>query len=251
MPTILLNKIRIGGKAPTNIKKGGVDVKYVKKGNTVVYDTLSYYSYGTPSLTLTYPSGDVSYLGGSKTPSTRTWTQTRTAYGHSGASYSATSLSGTISSFSASSSSYGTINASTGVYTFNKNNSTVNRTVTITGSVSSNNKSNSVTATIRQQAVPVYTATIVWSDWNGQPWGVFNGSPASRLNETDMWENSDVIILSFTPNQSLTVNNGSGGTAAIAHGASAFCYYNNTSVGRWYPNGIFTHDSSQSYTRYI
>ena len=249
MPTILLNKIRIGGKAPTNIKKGGVEVKVVKKGNTVVYDTLSYYSYGTPSLTLTYPSGNVAYSGGSKTPSVRSWTQTVTAVGHSGATYSAAAQSGTISSFSVSPTSYGSINSSTGVYTFNATNTSTTRSVTVTGSVTSNGKTGTKTATLTQNGQSSYTATIIWSSWNGQPWGVFNGSPTSRLNETDMWENSDVIVLGFTPNQSLTVNNGSGGTAAIANGAYAFCYYNNTSLDKWYPILSFTHDSSQSYTR--
>ena len=34
---ITVNNIRIGGKAPKAIYKGGVEVKEVKKGSTVVY----------------------------------------------------------------------------------------------------------------------------------------------------------------------------------------------------------------------
>ena len=254
MPTILLNKIRIGGKVPTNIKKGGVDVKYVKKGNTVVYDTLSYYSYGTPSLTLTYPSGNVAYSGGSKTPSTRTWTQTVTAVGHSGASYSASSLSGTISSFSVSPTSYGSINSSTGVYTFNATNTSTTRSVTVTGSVTSNGKTGTKTATLTQNGQSYYTATITWSGYDydlQQPWGIFGNStrPSTTLNSTDMWENSDRIILSFSPGSSLTVNANGGGTATVANGGSAWGHYWNSGVSRWYSIGGFTHDSSKSYTR--
>ena len=43
MPTILLNKIRIGGKAPKNIQKIGVDVKTIYKGSTLIYDILNNY----------------------------------------------------------------------------------------------------------------------------------------------------------------------------------------------------------------
>ena len=257
MPTILLNKIRIGGKAPTNIKKGSADVKYVKKGNTVIYDTLNYYSYGTPSLTLTYPSGNVSASGGSKTPSTRSWTQTRTAYGHSGATYSATSLSGTITNFSVSPSGYGTLNSSTGVYTFSAISQAISRTVTITGTVTSNSKTGTTTATLKQDPPSYYTATIYWENWIecGQvDWGCFNGQPTQNNSNAkyDMETGSDYSTFFFSPGDYLHVNGTAAGTVAnIANGGTVVCYFWDDNNVRWRLIGSFTHDSSKSYTRNI
>lgn len=69
MPTILLNNIRPGGKSLTNLRVGSTEVKYVKRGDgKLFYDILSYYSYGTPSVNLSYPSGNTSAAGGTKSP---------------------------------------------------------------------------------------------------------------------------------------------------------------------------------------
>lgn len=251
MPTILKNNIRLGGAAPKNIQLGGKDVKYAKLGNTIVYDTLSYYSYNTPSITFTYPSGNVAYSGGSKTPSARTWSQSYSPVGHSGTTYSGSSTSGTVTSFSiVSGSSYGTLDTSTGVFTFKANSSTGTRSVTIRASVTSNGKSKTKDVTITQAAMPVYTATVIWSNYNGEPWCFTNGlnSPTTHDNINAYFcHNSGTALQSFTPGGGLSVNTGPGTMGTVPSGGRVFCYYRNPN-GRWYAVGAFTHDGSKSYT---
>lgn len=259
MPTILLNKIRIGGKAPTNIKKGSADVKYVKKGNTVIYDTLNYYSYGTPSLTFTYPAGYVNPSGGSKTPNAKSWSQSKTAYGHSGATYAQTAVSGTISSFSiVSGDSYGLLNTSTGVFTFNTNNSSSNRSVTIRASVSSNSKSNTADATITQEKQAYYTVRVTWTSHaeieNGSaraiPWSCFGkrSLPVYLPDYFDMAVAGDTQILSFPPDGALTLPDPTdySKTIDVRNGGIVYIYYYGPQ-SRWVLVDQFKHDSSQSY----
>lgn len=255
MPTILKNNIRLGGTAPKNIQLGGKDVKYAKLGNTIVYDTLSYYSYNTPSITFTYPSGNVAYSGGSKTPSARTWSQSYSPVGHSGTSYTASSTSGTVTSFSiVSGSSYGTLNTSTGVFTFKANSSTGTRSVTIRASVTSNGKSNTKDVTITQAAMPVYTATITWSGWSTSGYSnwCFTNSPTRPTGSGGQYfcHSSGTATQSFTPGGSLSVNTTAGGSMTeVANGGTVYAYYYSSSLSRWYAIGSFTHSANASYTK--
>ena len=252
MPTILLNKIRIGGKAPTNIKKGGVDVKYVKKGNTVVYDTLSYYSYGTPVVTLTYPSGNVQQGGGTKAYSNCSWTQTRTAYGHSGASYSASSLSGSGASnfsFTCSPTTYGSV-LSTGTFSFNANNTTSTRSVKITATTTQNGKTGSGSATIYQNGMSTYYANIYWPHWSSYQsasWGLFYLPPTMNVYNYQILYSSNTATIAFNPGQGLWVNYGSGTSTGTYATGTIYVYYQTATGGNGYL-GSFVHDSSKSYT---
>lgn len=153
MPTILLNNIRPGGKTLTNLRVGSTEVKYVKRGDgKLFYDTLNYYSYGNPSVSLTYPSGNTPYSGGTKSP-TLTYSQSKTPVGYSGISYTASTLNSGASSIKYEvTSGAATVNASTGVVTWGANTSTSTRSATIKVTVTVNSKSNSATATVTQDA---------------------------------------------------------------------------------------------------
>lgn len=153
MPTILLNKIKPGGKTLTNLRVGSTEVKYVKRGDgKLFYDTLSYYSYGNPSVSLSYPSGNTPYSGGTKSP-TLAYSQSKTPVGHSGTSYTASTLNSGASSIKYEvTSGAATVNASTGVVTWGTSTSTSARSATIKVTVTINSKSNSATATVTQAA---------------------------------------------------------------------------------------------------
>lgn len=253
MPTILKNNIRLGGKTPTNIQLGGKDVKYATLGSTIVYDTLSYYSYNTPSITFTYPSGNVSASGGSKTPSARTWSQSYSPVGHSGTTYSSSSTSGTVSSFSVvSGSSYGTLNTSTGVFTFNNNTTTSSRTVTIRASVTANGKSTTKDVSITQSGLASYTATIIWDEWdlNGQTsWMLCTGLPTYNSTSNYLCYYSDTGTESWASGMGITVNAvGGGATTTVANQGIVNAYYWQASLGKWILIGSFTHQAYKSYT---
>lgn len=163
MPTILLNNIRPGGKTLTNLKVGSTEVKYVKRGDgKLFYDTLSYYSYGTPSVSLSYPSGNTSAAGGTKSP-TVAYSQSKTPYGHSGTNYSASTLNSGASSitYSLNNTSKGaSINATTGVVTWAANETLNVREVVVTVTVTVNSKKGTGTFTLKQNADSVKSTTI-------------------------------------------------------------------------------------------
>lgn len=256
MPTILKNNIRLGGKTPTNIQLGGKDVKYAKLGSTVVYDTLSYYSYNTPSITFTYPSGNVSASGGSKTPSARTWSQSYSPVGHSGATYSGSSTSGTVSSFSiVSGSSYGTLNTSTGVFTFNNNTTTSSRTVTIRASVTANGKSTTKDVSITQSGLSSYTATIIWDEYelyNGASWMLCAGLPTSNGTSNYFCYYTGTGTESWTSGMGIPVNVAVGGaTTIVANQGNVHAYYWSPSLGKWRLIGSFVHQAYKSYTVHL
>lgn len=152
MPTILLNNIRPGGKSLTNLRVGSTEVKYVKRGDgKLFYDILSYYSYGTPSVNLSYPSGNTSAAGGTKSP-TLSYSQTKTPVGYSGTSYTASSVtSGATVKYEVTSGS-ATVNSTSGVVTWGASTSTSERSATIKVTITLNGKSNSKTATVKQDA---------------------------------------------------------------------------------------------------
>lgn len=256
MPTILKNNIRLGGKTPTNIQLGGKDVKYAKLGSTVVYDTLSYYSYNTPSITFTYPSGNVSASGGSKTPSARTWSQSYSPVGHSGATYSGSSTSGTVSSFSiVSGSSYGTLNTSTGVFTFNNNTTTSSRTVTIRASVTANGKSTTKDVSITQSGLSGYTATIIWDEWDinlQTSWMLCAGQPTSNDTSNYFCYYTGTGTESWTSGMGIPVNAvGGGATTIIPNQGAVTAYYWSPSLGKWRIIGTFVHQAYKSYTVHL
>lgn len=253
MPTILKNNIKLGGKTPTNIQLGGKDVKYAKLGSTVVYDTLSYYSYNTPSITFTYPSGNVSASGGSKTPSARTWSQTYYAVGHSGAQYGPYTTSGTVSSFSVvSGSSYGTLNTSTGVFTFNNNTTTSQRTVTIRASVTANGKSTTKDVSITQSGLAKYTATIIWDEWDlnlQTSWMLCTGTPTYNGTSNYFCYSTGTGTESWASGMGITVNAAGGGaTTTVADKGLVTAYHWSPSLGKWRLIGSFTHQAYKSYT---
>lgn len=152
MPTILLNNIRPGGKSLTNLRVGSTEVKYVKRGDgKLFYDTLSHHLYGTPSVNLSYPSGNTSAAGGTKSP-TLSYSQTKTPVGYSGTSYTASSVtSGATVKYEVASGS-ATVNSTSGVVTWGASTSTSERSATIKVTVTLNGKSNSDTATVKQNA---------------------------------------------------------------------------------------------------
>lgn len=160
MPTILLNNIRPGGKSLTNLRVGSTEVKYVKRGDgKLFYDILSYYSYGTPSVSLSYPSGNTSAAGGTKSP-TLSYSQTKTPVGYSGTSYTASSVtSGATVKYEVASGS-ATVNSTSGVVTWPANLTTSERSATIKVTVTLNGKSNSTTATVKQNGDTVSSYSI-------------------------------------------------------------------------------------------
>lgn len=158
MPTILLNKVSPKGTPVKDITVGSKPVKFARIGSDkVVYDTLSYYTYGTPTITVTYSV--VPRKGGTVTPII-TYSQTRTRIGYSGTSYGSDTITGTITSFSATgtvqNSSGATINSTTGAVTRSSLGTTyksaewVIMKVTITATV--NGKSGSKTVDVKMQS---------------------------------------------------------------------------------------------------
>lgn len=194
MPTILLNKIKPGGKTLTNLKVGSTEVKYVKRGDgKLFYDTLSYYSYGTPSVSLSYPSGNTSAAGGTKSP-TVTYSQSKTPYGHSGTNYSASTLNSGASSitYSLNNTSKGaSINATTGVVTWAANETLNVREVVVTVTVTINSKKGTGTFTLKQDADSVKSTTISLDSnkytvsGSGAPYG--GGSCTLTAKVTKTW----------------------------------------------------------------
>lgn len=180
MPTILLNKISPKGTPVKDLTVGSSSVKFVRIGSDkLVYDTLSHYTYGTPTITVTYSV--VPRTGGTITP-TITYSQTRTKVGYSGASYGSDTITGTVTSFSVTgtvqNSSGATINSSTGAVTRNSLGATyksaewVIMKVTITATV--NGKSGSKTVDVKMQSnkisainsVTVNAGTIAYNGGN-------------------------------------------------------------------------------------
>lgn len=100
MAQILFSNIYPEGKPLSNIIIDSKEVKYVKTGVRILYDTLKEYSYTLPTLTVVYPKV-IPRNGGTVTPEV-SYTQKRTPIGHSGKRYTAETLEGTVESFTAS-----------------------------------------------------------------------------------------------------------------------------------------------------
>ena len=166
MPTILLNNIRPGGKSLTNLRVGSTEVKYVKRGDgKLFYDTLSHYLYGTPSVSLSYATGNTSAAGGTKSP-TLSYSQTKTPVGYSGTNYTASSVtSGATVKYEVTSGS-ATVNSTSGVVTWPANLTTSERSTTIKVTVTLNGKSNNTTATVKQNGDTVSSSSISLSSNN-------------------------------------------------------------------------------------
>lgn len=164
--TILLNKIKIGNKAPTAIYKGGTEVKCVYKGSTLVYDTQKS-STTTNTFYFEYPSNYIPHTAEERTPSIVKGYNT-TATGHSGATYDrgftsvSSSVTFTASGFSSGTAwgngdaswptelPWGSVNSSTGKITLLHNRYTSSRSATITGKCTINGTSMSCSRTITQ-----------------------------------------------------------------------------------------------------
>jgi hypothetical protein len=130
--TILLNKIKIGSKAPKAIYKGGTEVKCVYKGSTLVYDTQKS-STLTRRFYFSYPSNYLNRDGGSYSCSITKGYDT-TATGHSGATYNRgwTTAGGTPTFTKSSGASWLTLNSTTGAISWQANNAQ-SKYATITG----------------------------------------------------------------------------------------------------------------------
>lgn len=169
MPTILLNKIRIGGKAPKNIQKGGVDVKTVYKGSTLIYDTQKSSS-TTNNFSFSYPSNYLPNTAGTTTP-TITKGYSTTAVGYSGNTYNQgfTSVSSSVTFTATSFSSpaygngdagfpkediWGSLNSSTGAVTYIHNRFSSARSVNITGKCTINGTSMTASQLLSQSSAP-------------------------------------------------------------------------------------------------
>ena len=155
--TILLNKIRIGGKAPTAIYKGGTEVKCVYKGSTLVYDTQKS-STITRKFSFSYASNYLPQDAGTTTPSITKGYNT-TATGHSGATYDrGWTTAGGTPTFSLSTTSWASINSSTGALTYQRNDAAA-RTLTVTGKCTVEGTSITATQYLEQTGDP-YTLKI-------------------------------------------------------------------------------------------
>ncbi len=175
--TILLNKIRVGGKAPTAIYKGGTEVKCVYKGSTLVYDTQKS-AVNTNKFTVSYASNYLQREGGSTTPSITKGYST-VATGHSGNTYDKgfTSVSSSVTFSSSSNFSTGcrawgngdiafptelpwaTLNTSTGTLTYLYNRYVETRGATITAKCTINGTQMTSSNFLSQAGAP-YTINI-------------------------------------------------------------------------------------------
>jgi hypothetical protein len=119
--TVLLNKIRVGGKAPKSIHKGSTEVKCIYKGGTLIYDTQKS-STLTRRFLFSYPSNYLNKEGGSYSCFITKGYNT-TAIGHSGATYDMgwTTAGGTPTFTKSSEASWLTLN-STGNISWQANN---------------------------------------------------------------------------------------------------------------------------------
>lgn len=196
MPTILLNNIRPGGKYLTNLRVGSTEVKYVKRGDgKLFYDILSYYSYGTPSVSLSYSSGNTSAAGGTKSP-TLSYSQSKTPVGYSGTNYTASSVtSGATIKYEVTSGS-ATVNSTSGVVTWGANTSTSERSATIKVTITLNGKSKNTTATVKQNGDTVSTSSISLSSNNytttSSECASSGGSCTITAKVTKTWVSGDV-----------------------------------------------------------
>ena len=167
MPTILKNNTRPGDKTLINLKVGSTEVKYVKRGDgKLFYDTLNYYNYGTPSVSISYSSSSTSAAGGTNSVASLTYSQSRTPVGYSGTSYTATTLnSGATIQYSISGTG-ASINSSTGVVTWSPNQGNTERSATVTVSVTLNGKKGVATAVVKQNKDSVSSYVITLSSNN-------------------------------------------------------------------------------------
>lgn len=182
--TILLNKIRVGGKAPTAIYKGGTEVKCVYKGSTLVYDTQKSVT-NTNRLTISYPSNYLPATAGSTTPSISRGYDS-VAVGHSGATYNKgfTSVSNAVtfsySSFACSEIwgngdaswpeelTWGSGNSSTGTVSYIYNRWSYDRSVTVTAKCTINGTSVTTSQTLYQSHGPRLGIYVYTSSFGGE-----------------------------------------------------------------------------------
>jgi hypothetical protein len=97
--------------------------------------------------------------------------------------------------------------------------------------------------------MPVYTATVIWNNYNGENWCFTNSAPSPTNSTTSAYfcHSAGTALQSFTPGGGLSVNTGPGTMGTVPSGGRVYCFYRNPN-GRWYPIGSFTHDGSKSYT---
>ena len=185
--TILLNKIKVGGKAPKAIYKGSKEVKCVYKGSTLVYDTQKSVT-TTNHLSFSYPSNWVPCTAGSTTPSISKGYDS-VAVGHSGATYNKgfTSVSNavtfTYSSFACSEIwgngdaswpeelTWGSGNSSTGTVSYIYNRWPYDRSVTVTAKCTINGTSVTTSQTLYQSHGPRPGLNIYTSNFGGNGGG--------------------------------------------------------------------------------
>ena len=141
MATILYNKISIGSSALKNLCVGSTEVKYVKIGSNLAYDTQSSTTYDNPTVSLSYPTTATSAAGGTVSP-TLTYSQAWRKVGYSGATYEQSKITSGASKIEYKiTSGSGASIASDGKVTWTANTTTSTRTIKVTVTVTVNGKS--------------------------------------------------------------------------------------------------------------
>lgn len=155
MATILFNKIYPKGSLVKNITVGSTEVKFVKRGDGILfYDILKSDVYNPPTITLNYSTNTSPAKGGTLSPSL-SYSQSWYRIGYSGKTYSQTNKTSGASSITYSISGTGaSINSSTGVVTWASRGTTTGekRQATVTVTVTINGEQNTATATVYQEA---------------------------------------------------------------------------------------------------
>jgi hypothetical protein len=98
MATILFNKIYPKGSLVKNITVGSTEVKFVKRGDGILfYDILKSDVYNPPTVTLNYSTNTSPAKGGTLSPSL-SYSQSWYKLGYSGKTYSQTNITSGASS---------------------------------------------------------------------------------------------------------------------------------------------------------
>lgn len=240
---ITVNNIRIGGKAPTAIYKGSTEVKEVKKGSTTVYKKEDVVYTLETHLLPNYVEGnlltDASFI-------VKSFKGSSTSIPLTTSNVSVTSGTAVVKSVAA----HATLaNCYTITASFPANHSTGSKSHVFV--VTQPTSGLSITVTVNQSG-GYYQATIYWTAYNNYTWGLFSGLPTqtSNMNIYSLI-NGDTTTILFAPGDGLSVNSPAGGVQVeIASGSFVYAYYI-TSAAKWVLIGSFTHNSLNSYIKYI
>lgn len=202
--TILLNKIKVGSKAPKAIYKGSTEVKCVYKGSTLVYDTQKSTT-NSNVFTVSYASSVVPWTPGDITPSITKGYNT-TATGYSGATYNkgftsvtnaVTFTKGTTTSDPTEGTGWATLASSTGKLTYTRNREPATRTVQIKATCTINGTSMTSSNNISQNTSGCSLTIYMYNNYGGYG-GYFFLSNQSSVTSTNYHPNSGYLY-PFSP----------------------------------------------------